>query len=167
MTKTDFSKILKSSVVFVLIAAMALALFSCAGKTDDETEAPVISGEITVGDDTTDSTESDSAAESTNAEIQRKHTINVVIVDDKGQKLNFEVKTDADNLGDALIGAGLVKGEQGDYGLYIKYVCDIRADYEQDGAYWQLTKGGEYLMTGADSTPIADGETYELTYTKG
>ena len=53
------------------------------------------------------------------------------------------------------------------YGIYIKKVNGIRADYNLDGAYWNLTKNGEYLMTGADMTPIADGEHYEFTYTKG
>ena len=61
---------------------------------------------------------------------------------------------------------GLVEGETGDYGLYIKVVDGLRADYDLDGAYWAISKDGEYLMTGADSTPIADGEHYELTYTK-
>jgi len=28
-------------------------------------------------------------------------------------------------------------------------------------------KGGAYLMTGADTTPIADGDAFELVYTKG
>ena len=79
---------------------------------------------------------------------------------------DFEIKTNAENLGDALLEAKLVEGEMGDYGLYIKSVNGIRADYELDGAYWSLSKGGEMLMTGASDTPIADGDTFELTYTK-
>ena len=33
--------------------------------------------------------------------------------------------------------------------------------------WWCFTKGGEMLMTGVDTTPIADGEHYEITFTVG
>lgn len=77
------------------------------------------------------------------------------------------VHTDRDMLGAALTDNGLVSGEESEYGLYIKFVNGIEADYDKNQAYWAISKDGEYLMTGADSTPIADGENYELTYTKG
>ena len=164
MRKTDFSKIMKLSVIFVLIAAMALAVVSCGNNTDSETEAPKVSGETTssVSEATSDSTGSDVSS----AVTEGKYTLTVTVVDDKGESKDFEIKTDADNLGDALLNAGLVEGDMEAYGLYIKVVNGIRADYDLDKAYWALSKDGEYLMTGADSTPIADGEHYELTYTK-
>ena len=82
------------------------------------------------------------------------------------QSVTFTVKTDAETLGDALKEHDLIAGEDGAYGLYIKTVNGIMADYNVDQTYWELTKNGERLMTGADSTPIADGEHYELTKTK-
>ena len=163
MRKTDFSKIARLSVIFVLIAAMALCVLSCTGKTDDQTEAPATSATEAV-EATADVTASE--AEATTAPDSETVTITVTVTDDKGQAKDFEIKTDADNLGDALVANGLVEGEMGDYGLYIKVVDGLRADYDLDGAYWAISKDGEYLMTGADSTPIADGEHYELTYTK-
>ena len=163
MRKTDFSKIARLSVIFVLIAAMALCVLSCTGKTDDQTEAPAVSATETV-EATADVTASE--AEATTAPDSETVTITVTVTDDKGQAKDFEIKTDADNLGDALVANGLVEGDVGDYGLYIKVVDGLRADYDLDGAYWAISKDGEYLMTGADSTPIADGEHYELTYTK-
>ena len=66
-----------------------------------------------------------------------------------------------------LITSGFVSGENGPYGLYIKTVDGITADYDSDGAYWAMYKDGEYLMTGAKDTKIAEGERYELVYTKG
>ena len=39
------------------------------------------------------------------------------------------------------------------------------ADYDADGLYWAFYKSGEYLMTGVDTTEIADGEQYELVCT--
>ena len=87
-----------------------------------------------------------------------------VVAEDK--TVIFTVKTDADTLGAALTAVNLVEGEQGAYGLYIKKVNGIVADYDVDAHYWNLSKGGEALMTGADTTNIADGETYELTRAK-
>jgi len=82
------------------------------------------------------------------------------------KSVTFTVKTDKATLGDALIEHGLVEGDQGDYGLYIKKVNGITADYDVDQSYWGLYKNGEALMTGADSTEIKDGEHYELVYTQ-
>ena len=33
--------------------------------------------------------------------------------------------------------------------------------------WWCITREGEMLSTGADQTPITDGEQYELTLTEG
>ena len=87
-----------------------------------------------------------------------------VIAEDKS--VTFTVKTDAKTLGEALLAHGLIAGDMGDYGLYIKFVNGIRADYDLDQRYWNFTKNGEYMMTGADMTDIADGECYEFTYAK-
>ena len=87
-----------------------------------------------------------------------------VTAEDKS--VTFTVSTDAETLADALIEHSLIEGEEGAYGIYIKKVNGILADYDIDGYYWSLSKGGEYLMTGADTTEISDGESYELTRTK-
>ena len=89
-----------------------------------------------------------------------------VQVQAEDQSLTFTVKTDKEILGDALIEHNLISGDQGQYGLYVKVVNGITADYDVDQSYWALYKGGEYCMTGVDTTPIADGEHYELVYTK-
>ncbi len=78
----------------------------------------------------------------------------------------FTIKTDEEMLGDALLTHKLVDGEDGDFGLFISHVNGIRAVYEKDGAYWGFFQGGEYMMTGVDTTPIADGDSYELVYTE-
>ncbi len=80
--------------------------------------------------------------------------------------VTFAIHTDADTLGDALLEHELVDGEMGDYGLYVKAVNGITADYSVDGSYWSFTKDGEYMMTGVDGETINGGEHYELTYTK-
>lgn len=82
------------------------------------------------------------------------------------QSVTFTIHTDKENLGEILAEHNLVSGEQGAYGLYIKTVNGILADYDKTNSYWGFTKNGESMMTGVDGVTIADGEHYELIYTK-
>ncbi len=82
------------------------------------------------------------------------------------QSVTFTIKTDADTLGAALKEHDLIAGEEGAFGLYVKTVNGILADYDVDQTYWSLTKNGEMMMLGVDGVTIADGEHYELTRTK-
>ena len=84
-----------------------------------------------------------------------------VAVKAEDQSVTFTVRTDKEFLGEALTEHELITGEDGQYGLYITAVNGMAiADGEQ--AYWALYKDGAYSMTGVDTTPIADGEHYEL-----
>lgn len=87
-----------------------------------------------------------------------------VIVEEKS--VTFTIKTDKETLGDALVEHGLIEGEDGPYGLYVKRVNGILADYDTDGYWWALKQNGESCMTGIDSTVISNGEHYELILTK-
>ena len=82
------------------------------------------------------------------------------------ESVTFTINTDKKTLGDALLEHELIEGDQGAYGLYVKKVNGIRADYDKDGTYWALYKNGELCMSGVDTTEIADGEHYEFVYTK-
>ena len=89
-----------------------------------------------------------------------------VLVTAEEQTLTFILHTDKAMLGDALMEHDLIEGEEGAFGLYVKRVNGILADYDVDQTYWQLTKGGELMMVGVDGAEIADGEQYELTKAK-
>ena len=91
----------------------------------------------------------------------------VEVVHKDGTSKEFSYQTDAEYLGEVLLGEGIVEGENGDYGLYIKAVDGETADYAVDGGWWCLTQNGEMTVTGADQTVIADGDHFELTYTIG
>ena len=67
----------------------------------------------------------------------------------------------------ALQKLSLIEGEEGPYGLYVKKVNGILADYDTDGTYWALYKDGKYSMTGIDVTEIEAGASYELVKEKG
>ena len=56
------------------------------------------------------------------------------------------------------------EGEEGDYGLYIETVNGLTADYDADGAYWAVYVNGEYGQNSVDLQPVADGDTYRLSY---
>ena len=83
-----------------------------------------------------------------------------------GKSITFTIHTDKEILGDALLEHDLIAGEEGAYGLYIKFVNGIEADYDKDQTYWAFYKDGEYMMTGVDSTTITSGDHYELSKDK-
>ena len=94
-------------------------------------------------------------------------SITLEVIGPDGSSKEHKVSTDSSkNLGQALMDAGLIEGEEGAYGLYVKVVDGITADYDVDQSWWGLYKDGEMLMTGVDSTPIADGDHFELVYSK-
>lgn len=90
-------------------------------------------------------------------------TVTVKVIAEE-QSLTFTLHTDKENLEDALLEHDLVGGDESQYGLYIKTVNGIVADYDADASYWAITKNGESTL-GAAATLIADGECYELTKT--
>lgn len=92
--------------------------------------------------------------------------IAVVVTHGDGSEVTKAFTTRMENLGDALMEQELAQGEEGPYGLYIKTVDGETVD-ESKAQWWCLTKGGESVMTGADLTPIADGDQFELTFTEG
>lgn len=94
-----------------------------------------------------------------------KKTLKVTVkADDKS--VTFTLKTDAETVGEALLAENLIAGDQSSYGLYVKVVNGIRADYDTDKAYWAFFQNGAYMNTGVDATKFADGDAYELVYTK-
>ena len=90
----------------------------------------------------------------------------VVEVKVEEQTVRFTIKTDKDTVGAALLEHGLIEGEEGQYGLYVKVVNGIRADYDKDKRYWAFYIDGEYAMTGIELTEITDGAKYQLEYAK-
>ena len=95
---------------------------------------------------------------------EKELTISVIHGD--GSTNTFPIKTDAEYLAEALVTHEIVEDNQSTYGLYILTADGETAD-ESKQEWWCITRGGESLMTGASETPIADGETYELTLMVG
>lgn len=94
-------------------------------------------------------------------------TISVTVVHADGSEKQFQYRTDEEYLGPVLLAEGLAEGENGPYGLTIYVVDGEKADWNENQSYWALYIGEEYAATGADSTPVKDGDSFKLVYTIG
>lgn len=148
--KNRIIKFSSSVIFFVLIAAMALTMTACGGKD-------------TVSQASTPEVSSQSEAETVG---KGSKEFNFSVVDKDGFEKKFTVKTDETTVGAALQSYGLIKGEDGDYGLYVKEVNGITADYNVDGTYWAFYIDGEYAQTGVDKTEITEGGNYSFKVEK-
>ena len=147
MRKTEFKKILSLILCMVLIAVTALFAAGCSDKTESEAPASYESSEATVlGEGST--------------------AFDLVVVDGEGAESDFTVNTDETTVGAALLALDFIEGEESDYGLYIKTVNGITADYDVDGTYWAFYIDGEYATSGADTTDIVSGTEYMLKVEK-
>ena len=91
----------------------------------------------------------------------------LTIADKDGNEIALTIRTDKTVVGEALQELGLLEGEEGPYGLYVKIVNGIRADYDKDKVYWAFYINGEYALSGVDVTEITDGDTYALKVEQG
>ena len=144
MKITKNIRLLSLALSLVLVAATVLSFTAC---KDNKILIPTPDTEITsVGEGDT------------------KFAFTVTDID--GNTESFEVNTNAEIVGTALIENRLISGEDGAYGLYVKVVNGITADYDKDGTYWAFYIDGEYAMTGVDTTPIEDGKIYSFKVEK-
>lgn len=98
---------------------------------------------------------------------QGSKTITVTVVHKDESENVFTYHTDAEFLADALLAEGLIEGDASEYGLMVTTVDGETADWNVDQGYWALYVGGEYAVTGADQTPIHDGDAFSWVYTIG
>ena len=87
-------------------------------------------------------------------------------IDGEGNETAVTVSTDADTVGAALAELGIVAGEDSDFGLYVKTVNNVTADYDTDGSYWAFYIDGEYASTGVDATEINEDAVYTFQVEK-
>ena len=95
-----------------------------------------------------------------------KYTFNFTATFADGTSSVYTVSTDEETVGSALQNLGLVEGENSAYGLYVKRVCGVLADYDVDATYWALYVNGESSMVGVDGVKCADAESVEFRLVK-
>lgn len=141
---------MKKITALVLALVLALSLCACGAPADDgavDEGVTAVTDGATLGEGAT--------------------TFALVIKQLDGSSISATVNTDAETVGEALEALGILVGEEGPYGLYIKEVNGVSAIYEEDGTYWAFYIDGEYAMTGADATPITAGAEYTFAVEKG
>lgn len=143
---------IRKLILFILTMVICVSFVSCSNPTEESGE-----GESHLWD-------SAMYKEDTSFGDGGKNITVKVVAD--GKIVVFTIKTDSDNLEAALLEHNLISGEKGDYGLYVKIVNGIKADYDTDKAYWALTKDGQSTTEGVSGTKISDGDIFELTYIK-
>ena len=168
MNKTKMNKRSFLSLILctVLIAALALCIIGCTDSGEAETPETSANAAATVADaaDTPDGEGTTASDVTVKGEGNTVFYFNVV--DGEGNTTKFEIHTDATTVGEALLALDLIQGEDGDYGLYVKTVNGITADYETNGTYWAFYVGDDYGMTGVDLTEITPGATYAFKVSK-
>lgn len=138
--------ILKSTSIILLSVLLLLSFSACGAQNDKDVWKDAIYTEDT-----------------TLGEGETVFTLQVEALD---KTLAFTVKTNEKTVGEALLKCGLIEGDEGQYGLYIKEVNGILADYDVNKRYWAFYINDEYAMTGVDTTEIKEGDTYSLVYEK-
>ena len=156
--------IMKSTVCVLLVVLCLLGLTAC-GQTEQPKEPAQQTVRTTNQQVTPTELWSDAVYQADTTLGEGAKTLTVEVKADN-KAVTFTVNTDKDIVGDALMEHGLVEGEEGPYGLYVKKVNGILADYDVDQSYWAFYIDGEYAMTGVDTTDITEGATYQLVYTK-
>lgn len=138
---------MRKTICAAVMFVMCFVLMACGNQT--------VSKDIWETAMYTEDTELGSGSKTIQVEVQ---------AEDKS--VTFTVNTDKETVGEALAENDLISGENGAYGLYVKVVNGITADYDVNKSYWSFSKNGEYMQTGVDKTDLTDGEHYELIYTK-
>lgn len=162
MTKKLTKKLLSLILSIMLIVAMAFSMTACGGNNQEKPNTENVGSNTEVGTQLED-TQDDSAA----TVLGEGATVFAfVVVDGEGNETAFEIHTDKTIVGEALLELELIEGEVGDFGLYVKTVNGITADYDVDQTYWAFYVDGEYAMTGVDATEIEEGATYSFKVEK-
>ena len=144
MTNFNMKNILSLGVATVLLAAMVLCATSCDKASGEEI--------------TTTTAASEAAPPIEIGEGATAFTFEITHMD--GSQKTYAVKTDAQTVGEALVSLGLIAGEDGAYGLYVKTVDGETVDWDTHQKYWAFYENGAMAMNGVDKTNVVAGATY-------
>ena len=140
------SSILTVFLLILLVAALAISMISCDKKGSETPETSVDSSSEAVGTEL--------------GEGSIRFTFKVKFKDESEK--TYLISTDNENLGETLIDLGLISGEEGPYGLYVKTVDGETLDYDTDKKYWALYENDGYAVKGVESTVINPDVVYSF-----
>ena len=155
MKMKRMKKALSCILCMVLIVAMALVTTGCSGNAGNS--------KVT---STTETVAASEAQEEAAVLGDGSKQFRFGVVDLEGKETWFEIHTDEEMVGAALLALNLIEGEEGPYGLYVKAVNGIIADYDKDKVYWAFYVNDDYGATGVDMTKIEEGTIYSFRMAK-
>ena len=153
MILKSIKKINSSILCIMLIVAMACVIVGC--STNNKGGENQESAKVNVTEEKSDNVL---------GEGNTKFTFTVV--DKDSNEESFEIHTDKKTVGEALLELDLITGDEGEYGLFVKSVNGITADYDIDKTYWAFYINGKYATSGVDKTNIEEGATYSFKVEK-
>lgn len=192
MNMKRMRKALSCILCMVLIVAMALFTTGCSGNAGNTTtattktvaaeaaavattEAAATETEATAAETTAAAIAEATPTEAPASEAKAEEVIvlgegskwfNFGVYDMDGAETWFEIHTDEETVGAALLALELIEGDDGPYGLYVKTVNGITADYDKDKVYWAFYVNDEYGTSGVDMTDIEEGAIYSFRMAK-
>ena len=152
MKKNLITKIY-AMLVMTLVFMMVVA---CGNKAQENTQ----NNSNQAVTDATEADTTDAAGDGVEVLGEGEKVFAFTVVDKDGNETCFEIHTDKEMVGEALQELTLIEGEVSQYGLFVKSVNGIVADYDVDKTYWAFYINGEYAMTGVDATSVEDGAVY-------
>ena len=150
MQKKCTRKLSSFLLCMVLMVAMALFAGGCSSKTNEQSASAK----------TEQSAEAQTAADGQTELGEGFSQFTLDVVDKDGGETQFIIHTDKETVGEALLELELIAGDESEYGLYVKTVNGITADYDTDNTYWAFYIDDEYAMTGVDATAVTEGAVY-------
>lgn len=144
MTSSRFKKLLSLLLLLVITSTMTLSFCGCTDNTSTQT------------------------IDENNFEPIGEGASNflLTVTDSEGNVSGFKVSSDEKTVGDALSSLGIISGEEGPYGLYVKTVNGITVDFDRDKKYWAFYIDDTYATSGIDKTNIENGAHYALKVSK-
>lgn len=99
--------------------------------------------------------------------VEGSKSITIEVVDHEKKSTNYDLKTDAMYLKDAMdeVKGLTYSGEDSAYGYTLYTVNGVTADFNVDSAYWGIYVNNEYGQWSLDKQPVNDGDTFKLEYT--
>ncbi len=94
--------------------------------------------------------------------IEGSKTITVTVIQEGVEDKVFTIHTDAEFLRGALEQEKLIEGTESQYGLFVTAVDGVTAD-ESLRQWWCFNdEEGNMLNSGVDTTPITDGDAFQI-----
>lgn len=153
--------------LFALLLTLVLFTlsFAACNKTATDNGAGTGAGTTDGGETETQPSLWDGATYKENTTLGEGQYTLAITMEMEDKSILLTVKTNADNVKDALLEVGLIDGEQQAIGYLMSTLNGVRADYTLDGAYWMFCQAGEMLFYGIDAAPVAGEVAYEFVYT--